>query len=256
MRPIFSDKGKLNILCFGSGSGTTIEAIIAAQQKHNYSVKAILADRQCRCIEVAEQHNIPLIYNSKKRFLRKAEKPTGEQLESYDKLNLESIASLEKENGFRTDLVCLAGYLAILTKPMLHAYMDRMINSHPADLSILNPDGSRKYAGLYGHHAVRAAALNGDKGTRTCIIMVNEGVDQGEVLVTSRLLPFRKGFDPSSESDLKGHLELQKKHCDYPAYIKALELISSGRISVGSGSKGKRPVYLDSQKLGAQGVLL
>ena len=265
---IFPPKGRpMNIICFGSGSGTTIEAIIGRERKGgaNYKVRGILVNKKCRCIDIAKQFNVPLIYNSRKLFLgERFERPTEKDLEEYDKRNLESIRELEEKEGFETDLICLAGYWSIISNPLIETFEDRIINSHPADLSVLDKKGGRKYAGVYGHHAILEAIRNKEKGTRTCIHMVTEGVDAGEILATSRMLQFPKelknilkgGNERELEAFAYSHQELQKRRCDYPAYLKALGLVSFSRLSLGEGESGKRTVYLDGKPLGYEGFVM
>ncbi|MBI4173212.1 MAG: hypothetical protein HY519_00660, partial [Candidatus Aenigmarchaeota archaeon] len=223
----------------------------------------ILVNKQCRCIDIAQAHGIPLIYNDRKGFLGgNAAMATGQRLADYDQLNLKSIRALEQEKGFQTDLICLAGYWAILRKPLLDAFAGRIINSHPADLTALDNAGKRKYANVYGWHAAMAAIGNGEQHTKTCIILATREVDEGPILVTSQPLAFAKKLDslkrlpdgPAKQQALQEfagqHQELQKKACDFPAYLKALELIAAGRLALGTGTQGKnKTMYLDGKPL-------
>lgn len=264
-------KERMDIICFGSGSGTTIESILEEQKKMScigeplYKVRGILVNKECRCAEIAKENDIPLIYNDKKKFFRErnASFKDQETLEEYDRKNLKDIQKLEKEKGFKTDLIALAGYWSIVSKPILKQFEDRIINSHPADLSILQ-NGERKYKGIYGSDAIYRAMVDNESYTKTCIHLVIEEVDAGEIIVSSRPLHFfevvekvkQLSFkeDKTKEKVLRAlakyHQELQKRICDYPSYLAALKLIAEGRISIDTEEeKGERTVFLDRKQL-------
>jgi len=84
------------------------------------------------------------------------------------------------------DLVVACGYLHILTKPLLDAFPDRVINIHDADLSIQGGDGRPRYRGL---RSTREAILAGEPETRTTVHLVTSEVDVGPVLLRSRAFP-------------------------------------------------------------------
>jgi folate-dependent phosphoribosylglycinamide formyltransferase PurN len=273
--PKHSD-GPMNIVCFGSGSGTTIEAILSQQKllkkidKPLYRVRAILVNKMCRCVEIARKNDIPLILNDRRKFFEKRNAaPDDEDVaEEYDRENLKLLKELSVRDGFQIDLIALAGYSSIIRKPLLEAFGDCIINSHPADLSLLLPDGTRKYKGLYGSDAIYRAMVDGEKSTKTCIHLVTEDVDAGEIIVSSKPLNFFSVVEELKavkDSSVRGlalkaaaryHQELQKKDCDYPAYLTALKLIAEGRIGIETGKKTGRAVFLDGKLLGYGGVQL
>lgn len=277
-KPIFykKDNEPMNIVCFGSGSGTTIEAIIFEQKKMErmgkplYKVWAVFVNRMCRCVKIARKNDIPLIINDRKKFFEKRGYTTNEEkiaLE-YEMENLKLLKDFSKRNNITIDLIVLAGYSSIIRKPLLEAFDDKIINSHPADLSILLPNGTRKYKGLYGSDAIYKALIDGERYTKTCIHLVTEDVDAGEILVSSKPLYFfnvvedlkniknRKDRYIVLKAIAKYHQELQKKECDYPAYLTALRLIAEGRIGIEMGEKINRTVFLDGKPLPYEGVQL
>jgi folate-dependent phosphoribosylglycinamide formyltransferase PurN len=75
------------------------------------------------------------------------------------------------------DLVVCLGYLYILTEPMLTAFRGRILNLH---------DGEARFPGL---HATRDAIVAGARETRSMIHVVDETLDGGPVLFTSRPYP-------------------------------------------------------------------
>lgn len=96
--------------------------------------------------------------------------------EAYDRRTVELLTP------FRPEVVLLAGYLLLLTEPMLSAFDDRIVNVHHADLLLRNADGTPRFPGL---RAVRDAILAGELETRCTAHLVNEGLDAGVPLAQS-----------------------------------------------------------------------
>jgi len=75
--------------------------------------------------------------------------------------------------AFEVDVVALGGYMSYLT-------LNRCINVHPADLSVLDAEGKRKYV---GDNAVVDAIVAGEKILRSSTIWTDKGVDTGPILM-------------------------------------------------------------------------
>jgi phosphoribosylglycinamide formyltransferase-1 len=73
--------------------------------------------------------------------------------------------------NYNFDYIILAGYMRILSKELIQAFPNKIINIHPAD--------TRKHQGL---HAYEWAFNNRLKETKITIHYVNEGVDTGEII--------------------------------------------------------------------------
>ncbi|MFN7918243.1 MAG: formyltransferase family protein [Vicinamibacterales bacterium] len=84
------------------------------------------------------------------------------------------------------DLLFLDGYLFLLTKPMLEAYENRMLNLHFSDLTLRKPDRSPAYAGI---RSVRDAIFDGLPETCATVHLVNAEPDGGAPLVRSWAFP-------------------------------------------------------------------
>jgi folate-dependent phosphoribosylglycinamide formyltransferase PurN len=79
MQKIFDPNEKkrpMRVACFGSGSGTNIEAILEEEKKLKaernplFEVVAIFANKECRCLEIAKTNKImPILedYKSSKK---------------------------------------------------------------------------------------------------------------------------------------------------------------------------------------------
>lgn len=122
---------------------------------------------------------------------------------------------------WQPDLLMLSGFMLILQEPLLGAYKSRILNVHPADLTVLDEKGRRKYVGL---DAVEKAIRAGEQQTRSTIHLVTTEVDGGPIIVLSDPLPVETSVDAKTQQ------EKMKWACDGPAYCKALELIAEGRV--------------------------
>jgi phosphoribosylglycinamide formyltransferase 1 len=181
--------------------------------------------------------------------------------QEYDSLVLEMLHRHEDKKGHSIDLIVLGGYMRIVSKVLLDAYPDKIINIHPADLSIL-ADGKRKYV---GGDAVYDAIKAGEPSTRSSVIMVDGGIDHGEMLVQGRECFVDTNYSVSlreyvdGTANRKGHQEIQKEISDWPALTKTLELIAQGRLALGTEKRhyGEwRGVYLDGKLLSYGGLEL
>ena len=186
----------MRVACFISGSGTNARRIIerALEEDSRYEVSLIFTDirddrlrksgeKRCRAEDIADEYGISYECEDIRDFYReRGVKRTDLRLRpEFDRLVVEKVAP----HG--VDIVALAGYMSITTRPLLEAYEGRMVNVHPADLSIMEGD-ERKYVGI---HVVRDAILAGERALRASTHVVREKVDHGEVLVVSEPVPVR-----------------------------------------------------------------
>ena len=129
---------------------------------------------------------------------------------------------------------------------MSYLTLDRCINVHPADLSILTPEGKRRFV---GDHAVLDALLAGEKTLRSSTIWTDRGVDTGPLLMVSS--PLEVQVSESLESltrDRKGlmkiveeYQERLKKEGDWQIFPRTIEMIARGRFALDENNH----VYVD-----------
>lgn len=119
------------------------------------------------------------------------------------------------------DVLMLAGFMLIVTDPLLSTYTDRILNVHPADLTVVDDRGARKYTGM---DAVAQAIEAGETQTRSTVHLVTRDVDAGPIVALSEPLAVEQGITPER------HQEKMKWACDGPAYLKALSRIAEGRV--------------------------
>jgi phosphoribosylglycinamide formyltransferase-1 len=112
----------------------------------------------------------------------------------------------------RADLVCLAGYMRILSPDFVARWRGRILNIHPSLLP--------KYPGVSPQ---RRAIEAGDRVSGCTVHFVDEGTDTGPV-VLQRVVPIVAG---DTEESLSGRI-LEQEHELYPEAIgKVLEELRS-----------------------------
>jgi phosphoribosylglycinamide formyltransferase-1 len=137
----------------------------------------------------------------------------------------EMIARLHQH---RVDLVCLAGYMRILTPEFVRAFPDRILNVHPSLLPA--------FPGL---DAQEQALEFGAKVAGCTVHFVDEAVDHGAVIV-QRPVPV---MDGDSAETLSARI-LEQEHIAYPEAIARVvsgEYSLSGRRYVRSNHANARP---------------
>lgn len=149
----------------------------------------------------------------------------------FDGLVLKALARHE------IDLIVNAGYMSIMTPVLVDHYAGKIVNVHPADLTVM--DGAhRKYVGI---HVVEQAILEGDKHLKSTTHVVREEVDGGEILVLSA--PVSVKVDASLEelredkklmkTVVSEHQTLLKEKGDWVVFPLTIQMISKGRFAIG-----------------------
>jgi len=126
--------------------------------------------------------------------------------------------------------------------------LDRCVNVHPADLSILTAEGQRRYV---GDHAVLDAISAGEKALRASTLWTDQGVDTGPLLMVSASLPVTLpepiGVLRKNEGALTKvaalHQQRLKEIGDWQIFPRTVELIARGRFALDED----RCVYLDGR---------
>lgn len=194
---------KLGILA--SGNGTDLSAIYQEMDEGKMpgiEVAVVISNRvDAPVLERARTRNIKAVFID----------PKGKSKEEYD----EELVRLMKEAG--VDLVCLIGYMKILTPVFVSAFPRHIINVHPA---LLPKYGGNGWYGMKVHEAVLA---NGEKESGMTIHYVDIGVDSGAMVLQEKVA-IEPGETPES---LKAKVqELEKK-----AYPEAVRMICKDRSS-------------------------
>ncbi len=120
-----------------------------------------------------------------------------------DRASFESAVSGELEAA-GADLICLAGFMRVLTRDFTEGWAGRILNIHPSLLP--------KYSGLNTHARAIAA---GDAEAGCTVHEVTAELDAGPILGQARV-PILPGDDPS---DLAARV-LEQEHRLYPAVLR------------------------------------
>jgi len=251
-------KGRLRVACFVSGSGTNARKIIerSLEPDSRYDVVLVFSDvrdsrtrrsgsKMSKAKDIAEEYGIGYECEDIRDFYEEKGVPRRDLSvrPEFDERVLERIAP------FDLGLICNAGYMTIMTPPILEEYSGRIINVHPADLTVME-GGERKYVGI---HVVEEAILAGEKELRSTTHIVREKVDHGEILLLSEPLPVELPLGVTLDQLEKDkalrsrvvdeHQDRLKKMGDWVIYPLTVQLIAEGRFSLGPDG-----VYFDGEK--------
>lgn len=163
----------LSLVVLISGGGSNLRALLeaAADAEYPARVVAIGADRDAEGLEHAEAFGIPSFTVPFTAFETREE--WGEAL-------------IDEIRVWNPDLVVLSGFMRLLPANVVEAFAPNVINTHPAYL----PE-------FPGAHGVRDALAAGVDQTGASIIVVDNGVDTGSVIVQERV-PVLPGDDEHS----------------------------------------------------------
>ncbi|MBC8030906.1 MAG: phosphoribosylglycinamide formyltransferase [Pyrinomonadaceae bacterium] len=192
-------KTKIGILISGRGSNmlALADAVDVGRIK-NAEIALVVSDKpQAAGIEHAAARGL------KTRIIERR----GRSREEHDR---ETVAAL-RENG--VELVCLAGYMRLLSDYFIEAYRNRILNIHPSLLPA--------FPGLDPH---RQALDAGVKSSGCTVHLVDETLDGGPIIV-QRNVPVLPG---DTEESLAARI-LEHEH---QLYAEAVELIVTGKIEV------------------------
>lgn len=251
--PIYRpEPGRLmRVACFMSGSGTNARKIIERSQQHgsSYRVELIFTDvkdetldregkKACRALDIAKEYGIAYECVDIMDFYRSRGHSSKKDLSLRPDFDRQVVAAIEKHG---VDLIALAGYMSITTKPLLDRYDGRIINVHPADLTIV-VNGERKYVGI---HTVRDAILEGEGEIRVTTHVVREKVDHGEILALSKPVQVRlpqgatleklRGDKELLKSVVEEHQDCLKREGDWVIYPLTVQMIGEGRFALEDG---------------------
>lgn len=195
----------LKIAVFVSGSGTNLQSIIDNCENGNVNAETALVlsnEPDAYGIERAKKHNIPaLVVNHR----------------DYDSRQDFEDAICQSLKDYKIDLICLAGFMRVLTAHFLNQFPNKVINIHPALLP--------SFAGTQGQ---QDAFEYGVKFAGCTVHFVDTGVDTGPIIIQAVV--------PVKQDDT---LEILKKRIlaqEHKIYPQAIQYIAQGAFKI-SGNK-------------------
>lgn len=208
---IIMNTDKLNIAVLVSGGGTNLQALIDAEKSgiiKSGRIKLVVSNKDgAYALERAKNAGIETYTVLKKNF-------NGQQgFES------ELIRILDEN---KTDLIVLAGFMAILSENFTSHYRNKILNIHPSLIPSFCGEG------FYGLHVHEAVLKKGVKLTGATVHIVNEVPDGGPI-VMQRAVEVCDGDTPEV---------LQKRvmeQAEWKILPESVELMCSGKIKIENG---------------------
>ena len=186
--------GKNKIFCavFISGRGSNLRSIYKYSQKKSSVIKLKLV--------VSDRSNAKGIVFAKKNRI----KTKVLNYKNRNEAEVKIISCLKKN---KIKLICLAGFMKVLSKGFINNFKDRIINIHPSLLP--------RYKGLKTHERV---IKNKERFSGCTVHFVNEKLDSGKIILQKKV-KVNKSDTPKSLA--KKILRLENK-----IYPRALKKVS------------------------------
>ena len=195
------------VAVLASGTGTNLQALLEDEVVGG-TVAVVVSDRaDAGALERARARGVEALHHDPRRFASR---------EAHDV----ALAELLRARG--VEVVCLAGYMRILTPAFVRAFWPRIVNVHPSLLPAFP-----------GAHAVRDALAWGVKVTGATVHLVDEEVDHGPVLVQEAVTV--------ADDDDEASLHTRIRAVEHRIYPEAVRLVLEGRVAL----EGRRAVVRD-----------
>ena len=210
---------KLKIGVLISGRGSNLHSLIEATKKNSFPAEIVIVIANVpntTGLEIAKRANIPVQIINHKTF--------NEREFFEDKLH-------DVLTKAKVELVCLAGFMRILTDHFIDLWLDKIINIHPSLLP--------SFKGLNTHNR---AIESGAKFSGCTIHFVRPEMDDGPIIIQAVV-----AIQQNDTSDILANRILVEEHKIYPLAVK---LIATKQIAIKHGRvKLKNPIYPHSALL-------
>ncbi|MFH3481366.1 phosphoribosylglycinamide formyltransferase [Xanthobacter variabilis] len=184
-----------------SGRGSNMAALVRAAAAPDFpaEIALVLSNRaDAAGLDFAQSHGIATHVLSHKGFADR---------EAFDA----ALDGVLRDAG--VEIVCLAGFMRLLTPWLVERWRDRMINVHPSLLP--------SFKGLHTHERALEAGVR----VHGCTVhFVRAEMDEGPIILQA-VVPIEPGDTP----DILADRVLTQEHVIYP---KGLELLAAGRLTV------------------------
>ena len=178
---------KKNSCVFISGAGTNLKALIKSSREYNFpiNIKLIISNkRNAMGLLFAKRYSIPFkVIKTKNALFEK---------ELINEINKKKIS-----------LICLAGYMKILSKNFINSYKGKIINIHPSLLP--------NYKGTNTFSRILKA---GEKRTGCTVHFVNKNLDSGKTIL-------QKSFQIDKNENIQT-LKKKTQRMEYKAFSEAI----------------------------------
>ena len=152
---------KINAAVFISGNGTNLNSIIKKSLYKNFPIKVSLVisnNKQAPGLLYAKNNNIPFKYVS------------SLNMNKFEKYCLKYLCDK------KIKILCLAGFMKILSKKFIKGFKYKIINIHPSLLP--------KYKGINTHYKV---IKNKDQFSGSTVHYVTSKLDSGKIIMQKKI---------------------------------------------------------------------
>jgi len=187
----YSGPKKIKTAVFISGTGSNLKNLIKFSKQRNFPISIdLIISNNAKAKGLIYANNFKI----KKKVFNFSNKIIAEK----------KILSLLFKN--KIELICLAGFMKILSKSFIQRFNGKILNIHPSLLP--------KYKGLDTH---ARALKNNDKYTGCTVHLVNYKLDSGKIILQKKV----KIYKNDNIKTLSKRV-LKQEHKLYPAAIKRL----------------------------------
>ena len=182
---------KIDIAIFISGTGSNLLNLIKHSKLKNsrFSIKVIFSDNnKAKGLKYAKNYRIPF------------------KILNYENKKIAEKNSLNKLKEKKIKIICLAGYMKILSADFIKRFQGKILNIHPSLLP--------KYKGLNTHER---ALKNKEKYSGCSVHLVNSKLDAGKVILQKRVRVYK-----NDNSKTLAKRILKQEHKIYPLALNKL----------------------------------
>ena len=182
---------KIRTAVFISGTGSNLENLIKFSLKKRSPIEIILIisnNTKAKGLKFSK------LYKIKKKVY------------NYDKKKISEKRILKDLKSNNIKLICLAGFMKILSKDFIRNFKGKILNIHPSLLP--------KYKGLNTHHR---AIQNKEKYSGCTVHLVNSKLDSGKIILQKKVKLSKKETPSSLQKKILKH-----EHILYPKAISKI----------------------------------
>ena len=182
---------KIRTAVFISGTGSNLENLIKFSLKKKSPIKI----------------NLIISNNSKAKGLKYAKiYKIKKKIYDYDKKKISEKKTLKDLKSNKIELICLAGFMKILSEDFIRKFKGKILNIHPSLLP--------KYKGLKTHERV---IKNMEKYSGCTVHLVNSRLDSGKIVLQKKIKLSKKETPLSLQKKILNH-----EHRLYPRAISKI----------------------------------
>lgn len=214
------------VAVFISGGGSNMLALADACAAPGFpaEIVAVFSDRAAAGgLAKAEARGIKTFAFERKSFAGKAEHEAA------------ILAALDE---VKPDIICLAGYMRLVSGDFISRYEGRMLNIHPALLPL--------FAGLHTHQRAIDAGM---KIAGCTVHFVTEGMDEGPIVAQAAV--------PVLSDDTADTLAARVLTVEHKLYPLSLKLLAEGKVAMEGGKAvfaSTRDAALADQRIVSAGL--